>query len=481
MIDPEGVGASPLSPNVESRPGLLRALGPGMATAIVVGNVIGSGIFAKPGQVALEGGSFGLIITAWISAGLLCLMGALCYAELAVMLPRAGGAYVYLGHAYGRPVGFLYGWNDFLFGRPASIGALSSFFAYQLGKVLGWNLEFAGEVLLPLAVIVLLAGVNIAGVIWGGRMQGATTILKMALLALIALLPVICYELGTGGVDPANLGTQLSKPATGGFAVMLLSIMWAYDGWEGVTPVAEEIREPQRNIPIALFAGLGTVMVLYVSANVAYHTVLSMDEVAASQNVAVDVMKRLLGSHGETLMAAGMMVSAFGAINSNMLLGPRVSFAMGRDDVFFRQLGRVHVNFRTPVTAIVVQALMSSALILSAAILVRTVPALYKTSIFDLLTNYFVFSASIFYVLNVLAIFVLRRRHPEWARPYRTLGYPVVPVIYLLFYGWFMSQIYVARPYEANIGIALIALGLPVYWGWRAWAIRNPPNLRDGE
>lgn len=452
-----------------------------MATAIVVGNVIGSGIFAKPGQVALNGGSFSLIISAWITAGLLCLMGALCYAELAAMLPRAGGAYVYLGHAYGRSVGFLYGWNDFLFGRPASIGALSSFFAMQLVRVAGWPENLAGEVLLPLAVIFLMATVNIAGVIWGGRLQGATTLLKMALLALIAILPVVYYLLGRGGVDPANLQSTLSKPATGSFALMLLPIMWAYDGWEGVTPVAEEIRNPQRNVPLALLGGLGTVMLLYVSVNVSYHLVLSMDEVAASKNAAIDVMTRLLGSHGEKLMAAGVMVSAFGAINSNMLLGPRVSFAMGRDDVFFRQLGRVHVNYRTPATAIVVQALMSSALVVAAAILVRTVDQLNASSIFDLLTDYFVFSASIFYVLNVFAVFVLRYKHPEWERPYRTLCYPVLPLAYLAFYFWFMSQSYWEKRFEAAMSVGLILLGLPVYFGWRAWAKRHPQNLRDGE
>ncbi len=474
---------SPLSPTAESRPGLLRVLGPGMATAIVVGNVIGSGIFAKPGGIASEAGNFSLILTAWITAGLICLMGSLCYAELAVMLPRAGGAYVYLGHAYGRPVGFLYGWTDFLFGRPASIGALSSFFISQLGKVAGWELGVGGEVGLPLFVIALMASINIAGVIWGGRLQGATTLLKVALLIFIAGLPAILYAVGSSLVDPAAFSSRLTRAHEGRFAVLLLSIMWAYDGWEGVTPVAEEIRNPQRNIPWALIGGLGTVILLYVAANVAYHSVLSMDEVASTKDgvAAVEVMRKLLGPHGETLMAVGMMISAFGAINSNMLLGPRVSFAMGRDDVFFRQLGRVHVNYRTPATAILVQALMSAALIVAAAILVHTVESLRETSIFDLLTNYFVFSASIFYFLNVLAVFVMRFKHPDWERPYRTLGYPVVPLIYLVFYAWFLSQIYVSNPYEANIGLCLIALGLPVFYAWRAWAKRHPQPMHDGE
>jgi len=451
-----------------------------MAMAIVVGNVIGSGIFAKPGGIAAEAGDFRMILAAWIAGGLICILGALCYAELVVMLPRAGGAYVYLREAYGRLVGFLYGWNDFLFGRPASIGALATIFVGSLMHMLGRQSGAAEQLIVALSTIALMAGINIAGVIWGGRMQGATTLIKASFLAFVALLPLGMWLLGKGGVDAANFSTVLSGASGGGagrFAVVLLMVMWAYDGWEGVTPVAEEIREPQRNIPRALFGGLGLLIVLYLAANLAYHAVLPMEAMAAAGDHAAEaVVKALLGPLGEKLMAAGVVLSTFGAINSNMLLGPRVSFAMGRDDVFFRQLGRVHVNYRTPATAIVVQALMASALVIASAILVQTVPYFADRSIFDVLTSCFVVSASVFYFLGVLSVFVLRFRRPEWERPYRTLGYPLTPAAYLAFYTWFLGSLCVDRSYEAAIGACLIGLGVPAYYGWRAWARRHPQH-----
>src|SRR3990172_2314426 len=240
---------NPLSPPFESRPGLLRALGPGMATAIVVGNVIGAGIFAKPGIIAAEARDFDIIWRVWLAAGVICLLGSLCYAELAVMLPRAGGAYVYLREAYGRPVGFLYGWNDFLFGRPASIGALSTFFALNLAQFVGWNAGEGARLTVALSTIALMAVVNIAGVIWGGRMQGVTTALKVGLLLVVAGLPVAFYLAGSTAVDPGNFALGLRQDHDPRLAGVLLSVIWAYHGWEGITPVAEEIRDPPRNNP----------------------------------------------------------------------------------------------------------------------------------------------------------------------------------------------------------------------------------------
>jgi amino acid transporter len=513
----------PLSPNAESRPGLLRVLGPGIAIAIVVGNVIGSGIYAKPGKIAAIAGDFNLIMAAWVTGGVLCILGSLCFAELAVMLPRAGGMYVYLREAYGRVVAFLFGWTEFIFGRPASIGALSMFFVSSFQVATGWELSATSQILLAFGVIAVTAWINVMGVIWGGSVQGISTALKAALLAMVAALPFVMPLFGGEGVNPDNYRSTLStteevpadtaaamptgedaavtKPATkpaaalrsmpATFALVLLAVMWAYNGWHGITPIAEEVRNPARNIPLALFGGIGLLIVLYVSANIAYHGVLTVDEMAVKENqkhVAEVMVSRLIGPMGVKLMSLSVMLSVLGALNSNLLLGPRVSFAMGRDDVFFRSLGRVHVNYRTPAAAILVQALMGMVLIIASALLIKYHPAFApdptgkpQPSIFDLLTDYVVFSGSIFYMLAVLAVIVLRIKHPDWERPYRTLGYPLVPLAYLTFYSCFLYYVYMEKPAESNIGLGLIAIGLPAYFAYRWWAKRHPETLHDGQ
>jgi basic amino acid/polyamine antiporter, APA family len=403
------------------------------------------------------------------------LMGALCLAELGAMLPKAGGLYVYLREAYGRPVAFLFGWTDFLFSRPASIGALTVVFVGMVTKVGRTHLDTWTEVAAESAVIAALAWINILGAIWGGRVQALTTIAKALLLAGVALLPFVAAEWLAIPLEPSNLAstvtpTQHTLPAA--FAAALLGVLWAYNGWESLGTVAEEIREPQRNIPRSLFGGLGILIVLYVGATVAYHLALPMNELAAAGDHGAERMcEVLLGSRGALLMTVGIMLSTFGGINSNMLLGPRVSFAMGRDKVFFRSLGWVHAAYRTPAFAIFVQAAMAVALVIGSLVLVQTFQ--WQRSVFDVLTDYVVFASSIFYVLSVIAVIILRRTRPDLPRPYRTLGYPVVPVVYTLFYCWFLFEVYRYNPGQANIGLGLIALGIPVYFGWQ---ILYPPD-----
>ena len=267
------------------KPGLLRALGPGMAIAIVVGNVIGSGIFAKPGEIAAAGRTFPLIITAWIVGGVLSFLGALCFAELSTMLPQSGGMYVYLQKAYGRCVGFLQGWSWFLFTKPASLGALSMIFVEHLEAVGGVSISTSGAIGLAVILIGGLALINVIGVLWGGWLQNITTVIKVAFVLFVACLPYLVSALGHGGVSNELLGQSLpisdATPSLAGrFAVVLLAVMWAYNGWHGITPVAEEIRNPGRNIPRALLGGTLILTVLYVSANVAYHGVVPMSEMA---------------------------------------------------------------------------------------------------------------------------------------------------------------------------------------------------------
>jgi amino acid transporter len=481
---------------------LKRDLGPRIAMAVVVGNVIGSGIFLKPATIAGDGGSFGLIISVWVLGGVLCILGALCFAELATMFPEAGGLYVYLREAYGRPIAFLFGWADFTVRVPGAIAALSVVFVGQLMYAVGWQASPLVQVVVVTVVIAGLAWVNIIGVLWGGGTQMATTIVKATTLAFVALAPLLLIAFAEYGVDVANYSTRV-EPAKTTFAArvgaVLLAVMWAYNGWHGVTPLAEEIRDPQRNLPKALFGGIGILILLYLSANFAYHGVLSMDEVrqVAERNAEAGsrlvketagsaMFEKMLGRRAAAAFAWIICFSTFGAICTNMLQAPRITFAMGRDGVFFRSLGRVHATYRTPAAAIFVAALMAISLVVVVAVAKTLVgdvdPAAYgweltrrvmsslkDGSVFDLLTDFVIFSASIFYLLAVLAVVILRIRRPDLPRAYRTWGYPVVPLLFIGVYVWFLSQIYLDKPLEAHTGLVIIAAGLPVYYGYRRW------------
>jgi basic amino acid/polyamine antiporter, APA family len=468
-----------------SQPSLLRALGPGMAMAVVVGNVIGSGIYVKPGGIARDAGSFSVILSAWVIGGLICLLGSLSMAELGAMLPHAGGLYVYLREAYGRPVAFLFGWTEFLFNKPGSIGALTVIFVGTLFGLAGYKPGPREELGFEVAVIGGMAWINVLGVIWGGRLQGITTIAKAGFLAGVAALPFAVALLGYAPLEPANLTSTVTPRETSlatQFAAALLGVLWAYNGWESLGSVAEEIREPQKTIPRALFGGLGILIVLYVSATIAYHVSMPMDKIVASGDHAAEQMfETLLGPAGRTLMSAGLLLSTFGGINSNFLLGPRISFAMGRDGVFFRSLGWVHASYRTPAFSIVVQAAMSIGLVAASSILVQHFHSFKSTTAFDVLTNYVIFASSIFYMLTVLGVVILRRKYPDLPRPYRTLGYPVVPLAYAAFYAWFLGEVYLGDPAQANIGLGLIALGIPVYFGWQRWQGTGKRDELPGE
>ena len=449
--------------------GLVRVLGAGMAIAIVVGNTIGSGIFAKPGRIAAEAGDFGLIISIWGVGALLCVLGALCIAELSVMLPRAGGLYVYLREGYGRLPAFLFGWQEIVLNRPASTGALSMICVGAFGNAIGISLGPIETVAGASLVIAGMTAVNVFGVIWGGRMQVVTTVIKCGFVVFVATLPFV-LELGGRDVIDASLYSLKSEPKQPGLggqiAAVLLAVMWAYNGWHGIAPVAEEVREPQRNIPLALFGGIGLLALFYIGANIAYHAVIPMSEMALPENqehVAELMVQRLLGPIGGSLMSVGVMLSTLGAVNSNLLISPRVAFAMGRDRVFFSRFADVHARFRTPVIAILVQGLLAIGLVIASAILVASVEYFRDRSVFSLLTDCVIFVSSIFYVLAVGAVVVLRRKRPDLERPYRTPFYPLVPAAYLAVYAWFLFNVFLGQPAEALIGFGMIAAGLPVY------------------
>lgn len=459
---------------------LLRALGPGMAMAMVVGSTIGSGIFFKPARIAQETGSFPMIMGAWLLGGIVCSCGALTMAELGAMMPRAGGLYVYLKEAYGRLPAFLYGWCEFMFNGPAANGALAVAAVTTFATLAGWSPDVWSNAVAASGVIVLFAAINIVGVIWGGSMQALTTVLKVASLALIALLPWGMSLTADSAVAVANFTTEAIPSDSDGiarFVAAMLAVMWAYNGWEGVTPVAEEIRDPQKNIPLALGGGLLVLTIVYCTVNLGYHSVLSVPELAAlravdgnEKSAAVALIEKQFAFTGETGVRVGqlaistvILISALGAICSGLLYSPRVAFAMGRDRLFFPILGRAHARFRTPAAAIATQAGMAVFMIVLSALGSAFIPLLKDKSVFHILTDYIVFSASCFLALAVTAVFVLRRRLPEAERPYRTWGYPFVPGFYIVFYLVFLGLVFQGNPVESLAGFGLMALGLPVF------------------
>ncbi|MDA1015947.1 MAG: amino acid permease [Planctomycetota bacterium] len=460
---------------------LRRALGPGIAIAMVVGNVIGSGIFFKPPQIAVASGNFPLIISVWVFGGVLCILGGMCFAELAAMMPRAGGLYVYLKEAYGKCTAFLYGWTDFVFARPASIGALCTASLTMIAAASGWAPNTLERILFITLLISVMAGLNIVGVLWGGSVQLLTTILKAGFLLAIIVVPLILLAGGYGSVDVANYSTT-SAPEHDSyirqFAVVLLAVMWAYNGWHGVTPVAEEIKHPQRNIPLALFAGIGILIVLYVGVNLVYHGVMSMDEIRAKAELADGerdlvgaVAERLLSPFGESwvngvtvVVTSLIVISMLGAVNSNVMNGPRAAFAMGRDGVFFRSLGAVHASFATPAVAILVQSVMAVVLVVASSAYLSLTKSDNPGAVFELLTNFVVFASSLFYMLAVASVMVLRAKLPNVERPYRTSGYPFVPIAYLVVYAMFLSYVFLDKPLDSGIGLCLVVIGLPFYW-----------------
>jgi APA family basic amino acid/polyamine antiporter len=469
----------------KSSPGLVRALGPLMATAVVVGTVIGSGVFKKPQSIAEHVPAFGLTALLWVLGGLLVLLGALAYAEVAVLLPRAGGNYVFLREAYGRLAGFLWGWVDFCIIRSASLAALATIFTESLHDVLqneafqqavglspGTHLGFWAQKGLTVAVLVGLALVNVRGVRWGGAVQLLITTVKVASLAAIALLPFVALAgwLASGSVvQTDNLRPvwpdDWSQVTFGGLGTAFLGVLWSYHGWQNVAPVAEEVRRPQRNLPLALLGGVAIILTLYLTANLAYSLVIPRLEMARLKEttVATEFSLRLLGPLGAAAASAAVMCSVFGALNGNLLVGPRLLYAMGEDGLAPRVLSEVHARYHTPAVAILVLTAWSVALVLGVAGLTRLGWLEEGKSHFDILTDFAMFGAVIFETLAVVSIFVFRRTRPDAERPYRCPGYPVVPALYVLLPACVLVNMFVNQWREAVTGVAFIALGAAVY------------------
>ena len=448
---------------------LERVLGLFSVIAIVVGEVIGSGIFFKPQQVAqFTEGFVGLILALWIICGLVNLCGALTMAELAGMFPHAGGTYVFLRETYGRLWSFLWAWAEFWVIRSGAIAALAAYSASALETMLtnprfkfidlDFDFLIGQQKAIAVGTIALLATINILGTRWGGAVQNVATIIKASFVAFLAVLPFIAF-----GTEPFELGAlwpaRVDQGLVIGIGSALAAIMWAYDGWGNVTVIAEEVRNAQRNVPIALITGVMILIVLYTGANLAYHLTLPSSEIMKEVCPAIAVCERLLGSFGAKLMQSMLLVSLFGALNVNILVGPRVLFAVSRDHRFLSRFSRIDPRTRTPAWAIAALSAWSSILIVTGGMSWDP-----NRQLFDILTEWTVFGGSIFYFSAVVAVFILRYQLPDAVRPYRTWGYPFVPAIFLGFYVFLLASMYWAQPIDRMIGLGLISVGAVVYF-----------------
>ncbi|MEO8131336.1 MAG: amino acid permease [Bryobacteraceae bacterium] len=424
---------------------LLRKLGLLDATLIIIGIVIGSGIFLLPNVIARSLPSSGAILAVWIVAGILSSFGALAYAELGAMMPATGGQYVYLREAYGPCCAFLCGWVFVLAVLPGGIAFLAVGFSIYLDHFI--PLAPPARTAVSLALVAVLSAFNYIGVVQGAWIQRIFTTAKIAGLILVIGAAALYSH---GPAEAAAAGPPLSYT---GIGVAMTACLMAYNGWSYVSFVAGEVKNPQRNLPASLLLAMAAVIVLYLSANLAYMNVMTVPEIAATERVGSAVAQRTMGSIGATVLSAVVLLSVIGAINGNILTAARIPFAQARDGMFFSRFGQVHPRFKTPAFAIVAQALWSGLLIL--------------TGSYETLFSYSILSAWIFYALSVAAVWILRKKLPDLPRPYKMWGYPFTLIAFLIVSVWFMADALITQPKPSLMAIAIAAAGVPFYMIWR--------------
>ncbi len=429
---------------------LLRVLGLWDIISIVVGSVIGSGIFLVPAGIAAGVKAPLIIMAVWVTGGLLSFFGALALAELSAAMPEAGGAYVYLRETYGPLLSFLFGWTLFLVIDSGAIATLTVAFA---SKYLTHFID-----LTPLAqkgicvlFILFLTVVNVLGARAGANLQNLLTVIKLVALAGICGV-IFLFAKGNPAhfVEPGPKGIP---GLVGAFGIALVSSFWAYKGWETATYSAGETRNPQRNLPLGLFIGMAIVIVLYIAANLAYLYVLPAGKIAESTRIAADAMSMAIGPAAASIISFVILFSIMGATNANFLCSPRVYYAMAKDGAFFKPLASVHAKYATPHVSIVALGVWSLVLSLSGT--------------FEQLLAYVVFGQWIFFGLTVFGVFVLRKKRPDLPRPYRTWGYPITPAIFVLAALYVTVNSLILQFKNSMIGLGIILLGLPFYGFWR--------------
>jgi APA family basic amino acid/polyamine antiporter len=443
---------------------LVRGLGPWSAIAIVIGDTIGTGVFLVASDMARAVGSAALVLIAWILGGFIVLLGAFCYAELGAAFPRAGGPYVYLSRGLGPLWGFLFGWMSSFLERPVAMATLAAGFVRFLGFLfpvmtlplfsshLG-RYEFSFTTAQPMAalVVMVVTALNYFSVRMGGAIQILLTSLKMGTILVIVVGGFIIGTKNAGAAAP--LVTPLGLGTIGALLTALVPAMWAYNGFNDLGFVGEEILHPQKNIPHAIIVGLLTVGGLYLMADVVYFHALPFAQVAASQHVASDVVQSFAGSRGAAWLTVAMALSAFGALHVVVLTGARIPYAMARDGVFFHFAEHLHPRFRTPSGALIFLGSIAALLALSGT--------------FEELYSLFVFAVWIFFALTAIALLLLRRKEPNLGRPYRAWGYPWTPIIFFVAAVALTVNLWMVRPVRSSLGLVVILLGIPFFYRWR--------------
>jgi len=451
------------------RAGLRRDLGLAAAISVIVGSMIGVGIFLGPRGVAQQLPTPGLMLLAWGLGGVFVLCGAMTYAEMATIFPRSGGSYNFIKAAYGPLPAFLNGWSGVAIGKAANVSALAVGFgavsSVLLAAVFGLQLTPMGQIGAAIALIVTVAAVNVVGVRHGGRLSVAAAFVKVGALALLIIggLVVLAPRFPTLA--------QAAPAAPGGFDLLsafglaLIPIFFAYDGWENSTQVAEEVRDPQRNVPRSLILGTLAVLVLYVLANLVYLLAVGPQTLGTSTFAAGETADAIFGNGANVVISLAILVSIVGTVNNIVLTGPRIAFAMGRDGLFPLALSKL-TRFGTPARAILLQCAISLALVL--------LPPVGGRPLFDTLLTYIIVDSFIFYALATSAVFVLRRTMPDAPRAFRVPLYPVVPAVFVAGSILFVLNAFYRTPAEATVGVLIVAAGIP---GYLYWTRRNATRL----
>ena len=430
---------------------LPRRLGFWSAVAVLVGSTIGGGIFRTPAVIAERVPAPLPMFSVWVLGGLLALCGALTYAELAALFPRSGGVYVYIREGFGRLPAFLFGWTELVLIRASALGAIATPFAEYLLRSIGRDPalpENAGLVhYVAAAAIAVTAALNYYGVRWSALVLNLTTGAKYGALLVLVLL---AFLVGHG--DWTHFTAAAGPVAPGLFGLALVSVLWAYDGWGDLSFVGGEVRDPERNLPRALVVGTAGIIAIYLLVNAAYLYLLPLGQMARSPLVAADAAQAVLGRIGVGAVTVVVMLATFSTLVGSILTAPRIFFAMADDGLFFRAIATVHPRYQTPSAAIVLTGCLGIGFVL-----MRT---------FEQLADQFVVAIFPFYALAAAAVFVLRRRRPDLPRPVRVLGYPVVPLLFVLASLLILGNALWAHPRETGFAFLIIGLGVPAYYRW---------------
>src|SRR5213083_3747780 len=437
---------------------LPRRLGFWSAVAVLVGSTIGGGIFRTPAVIAERVPAPLPMFGVWVLGGLLALCGALTYAELAALFPRSGGVYVYIREGFGRLPAFLFGWTELVLIRASALGAISTPFAEYLLRSLGRDPALPENAQLvhyvAAAAITVTAALNYYGVRWSALVLNVTTGAKYGALLLLVLLAFLA-----GSGDWSHFATAPGPVTPGLFGLALVSVLWAYDGWGDLSFVGGEVRDPERYLPRALVAGTVAIIAIYLLVNAAYLYLLPLGQMARSPLVAADAAQAVLGRIGVGAVTVVVMVATFSTLVGSILTAPRIFFAMADDGLLFRQVARVHPRFQTPSVSIVVTGALGVVWVLLLN--------------FDQLADQFVVAIFPFYALAAAAVLALRRRQPDRPRPVKVLGYPVVPLLFILATFLILGNALREHPGSTGLAFGGILLGVPVYFAWQRWQRRG--------